>query len=171
MRPIFQSASGFTLIELIAVISILGMMLFFAIPRLDNGRASGDLKSATRWILIKVADLKEKAINEQKPYALVVSFAENSFTVLDNASLDDDIDAQQPQAHQLPNGVTVSDVEFPDKGVVTGESAEIVFYPKGYSSKALIHLSDMSGDTCSILIEPFLPSAKLYETYKSFFSL
>ena len=161
--------SGFTLIELIAVISIISMMLFFAIPRLENGHATGDLKTASRWILSNVQSLKSKSVNEQKQFVLLVSFEKNSFSIVDESVSEENSEAQQPDSYPLPAGVTVSEVEFPGKGIVSSGNAEIGFYKKGYSDKALVHLLDESGTTYSILIEPFLPSAKLFEEYKSFF--
>jgi len=68
------SISGFTLIELIAVISIISLMLFFSLPRLDSDRESGDLITVSRWVLVNVQSLKERSVTEQKPYALFVSW-------------------------------------------------------------------------------------------------
>ena len=49
---------GFTLIELIVVISLIGLMLFFSLPRLQNNPFIDDSKKSARWLIGKVQTLK-----------------------------------------------------------------------------------------------------------------
>jgi prepilin-type N-terminal cleavage/methylation domain-containing protein len=160
---------GFTLIELVAVISIISMMLFFALPRLDNnGETAGDLKTASRWILLNVQALKNRSIAEHKSFALHAGFDDNTFSIIDESAPEEGTTTNPPKEYRLPKGVVLSDVQFPKKGTVSIEGTDIVFYEKGYSDKVIIHLKDEEGIIYSILIEPFLPSARLYDEYISF---
>ena len=72
---------GFTLIELIVVISLIGLMLFFSLPRLQNNPFIEDSKETSRWLIGKVQALKERAIRDQKQYSL--HFALDSGRVLE----------------------------------------------------------------------------------------
>lgn len=162
------SISGFTLIELVAVISIISLMLFFSLPRLENSRASGDMKSVSRWVLANVQSYKKRAVSDQKQYALRISFSENSFSLWDVSSQQDD-ETEPIKEYLLPKDVSITNVEFPGKGAVSSGNAEIYFYTTGYSDKALLHLTNEGGTVHSLLIEPFLPRIKLYEEYVSFF--
>ena len=45
---------GFTLIELIVVISLIGLMLFFSLPRLQNNPFIDDSKKSARWLIGKI---------------------------------------------------------------------------------------------------------------------
>lgn len=164
----FFSSDGFTLIELLAVISIISLMLFFSVPRLDRGSPFGDLNSVSRWLLLNVQSLKSKSMNEQKEYILNVSFEHNAFSVTDRLETGPDAESVPIKTYQLPQDVTITGVEFPEKGFVSSGTAHVFFYDKGYSDMALIHLRDEDGSVHSLLIEPFLPAAKVYEEYKSF---
>jgi prepilin-type N-terminal cleavage/methylation domain-containing protein len=165
----FQNPGGFTLIELVAVISIIGMMLFFAIPRLDNtGEPEGDLKTASRWILLNVQALKSRSVTEHKSFALHAGFDDNAFSIVDLSPPEQTAAAHSPKEYRLPAGVVLTDVEYPKKGTVSIQGTDIYFYKKGYSDKAIIHLKDEEGGIHSIVIEPFLPSARLYDEYVAF---
>ena len=113
--------------------------------------------------------LKAKAASEKKPYSLRVSFQDNAIAVMDDTVSEQDIEATPIKTCLLPLGVRIADVEFPGKGIISTGEARIRFYAKGYSDKALLHLTDEEGATYTLLIEPFLPTAKLYEDYKTFF--
>jgi len=67
---LFHRNDGFTLIELIVVISLIGLMLFFSLPRLQNNPFFDDSKKSSRWLIGKVQALKESAIRNQKQYTL-----------------------------------------------------------------------------------------------------
>ena len=57
--------SGFTLLELIVVITLLGIMLVFTIPRFHDSLFLDQDKKAARWIIGKVRALKEASIRNQ----------------------------------------------------------------------------------------------------------
>jgi hypothetical protein len=59
----------------------------------------------------------------------------------------------------------LQDVEFPDEQVISAGRADIYFYEKGYSDKAIIHMVHDDDHRLSFLIEPFLPQVHLYNKY------
>jgi prepilin-type N-terminal cleavage/methylation domain-containing protein len=61
-----EHCSGFTLIELIVVISLIGLMLFVSLPRLQDNPFLDGGKQSSRWLIGKVRSLKESAIRDQK---------------------------------------------------------------------------------------------------------
>ena len=164
---LFLQNSGFTLIELIVVISLFGLMLFFSLPRLQNNPFLDDRKESARWLIAKVQLLKENAIRNQKQYTLHFDLDSSRVWETNETMSQEDLESAALNSKDLPGDVRVIDVEYPTKGKIENGLAEITFYKAGYTDKALVHLQD--GDSyLSFLIEPFLSSVQFFESYASF---
>jgi prepilin-type N-terminal cleavage/methylation domain-containing protein len=162
--PRLRISKGFTLIELVAVLSIMAMMLFFSIPRLGNDLQSGDMGSVSRWIMLNVRTLKTRAAEERQTIVLNVELDANALTIVDEkSSQSEDGEVPKVKKYQLPSGIQLVDVEYPGKGIVTAGKPPVYFYEKGYSDKALIHIRDKDNTVFSFLIEPFLPMVEMVE--------
>jgi len=171
---------AFTLIELIVVIAMISIMLSFTIPRLDASFFSNNERKISSWILINVKALKEKAVREQTLYVLNVDLDNNQMWSssgpvtegTEDAEGIEDTEASEEtpteNKYQIPSGYRLVDVEFLNEDKITRGIAEIHFYRKGYSDKALIHIEDDDNAQSSYLIEPFLPHVKIIEEYVEF---
>ena len=63
---------------------------------------------------------------------------------------------------ELAADLKLNDVEYPGQLKIDSGLAEIHFYPKGYSERAMIHMED--GDKVySFQIEPFLSTVKVHD--------
>ena len=172
-----KSSKGFTLIELIAVLAIISIMLFFTLPQFDIFSQTDDIKGVSRWLIATVPQLKSKSMSEQKTYILTVDLDQDRFLIIQEALqpvtesvADDETDANAPEAteFQLSENITITDVIFPIKGVVRSGAADINFYPKGYSDRVIIHITDADNDRRSFLIEPFLNRVEIFNGYLDF---
>ena len=165
-RQILQN-SGFTLIELIVVITLMGLMLFFSLPRLQNNPFLDDAKKSSRWLITKVQNLKESAIRDQKTYTLHFDIDSGRVWETSESMTPEDIESAVMDSYVLPNDLQILDVEYPSRGKINSGQAEITFYKAGYTNKALVHMQD--GDTyLSFLIEPFLSDVQFFEKYATF---
>ena len=160
--------SGFTLIELIVVISLISLMLLFTLPRLQDNPFLDDSKKSSRWLIGKVQALKESAIREQKQYALHFDLDSGRIWNTNASMSPEDIEsATFNSSYALPEDLRIIDIEYPQKGKIFSGRAEITFYKAGYTDKALIHMQE--GDTyLSFLIEPFLSQVQFFESYAGF---
>ena len=163
----FKTAKGFTLIELIVVMALLGIMIAFSVPRLHGTIFLDDTKESSRWIIGKVQSLKESAIRNQKQYVLHIDLDTGQAWDTDESMSADDLEKAALNAYTFPGGIRVMDVEFPIAGKIFSGRAAIRFYKAGYTDKAMIHLQD-DNQQLSFLIEPFLPQVKLFEKYATF---
>ncbi len=170
--PLSFGSKGFTLLELIVVITLLSIMLMFAIPRFQSSTFSNGPEKTSRWLLANVQALKIRAWREKKNYILETDIDAGKFTILEDILIDQNADEEKPKkkekSHSLPEGVTIADVEFPGIDKIASGTAKIHFHAKGYSDKALIHLKTAEGDRLTFLIEPFLPRAELFKEYTGF---
>ena len=159
---------GFTLIELIVVISLISIMLFLAIPKFQSGFLSNDTKAVSRWILISVPNLKDKAQKDQKRYLLHVDFDANKLWIASETASDEGLQSDEIKGYQLPEDVKLLDVEYPDQKTISAGDAQIYFDERGYSDKAIIHIENDDNERFSFVIEPFLRQVRLYQKYVGF---
>ena len=160
-------ASGFTLLELIVVITLLGIMLVLSVPRFHETLFLNESKTGSRWITGKIQALKEAAVRNQKDYTLHIDLDSERFWETDESMPPEAIENAALNADSLPDGLKITGIEYPIRGKINSGQADITFYKSGYSDKVLIHLQE--GETpVSYLIEPFLSEISRYETYTGF---
>ena len=166
--PGFERIKGFTLIELIVVISLISIMLFFAFPRFQSNVLSDSTKEVSRWILLKIPFIKESAAREQRRYVLHVSLDSNKLWITHEAMLDEALQSAETNGYKLPEDIKLLDVEYPNQEKTSVGQADIYFNERGYSDKAIIHLENDDNEKISFLIEPFLLRVRLYNSYAEF---
>ena len=159
---------GFTLIELIVVMALMGLMLFFTLPRFGDNPFLDDSKQSSRWLIGKVQSLKESAIRDQRQYSLHFDLGSGRiWETNESMSPEDREDEALNNSYSLPDELRILDIEYPQKGKIYTGQAEIIFYKAGYTDKALVHMQE-GNSYLSFLIEPFLSNVQLFETYTSF---
>jgi prepilin-type N-terminal cleavage/methylation domain-containing protein len=163
---------GFTLIELAVVMALISIVFFFSIPRLQNEILTDPTKKTSRWLLSNIRSLKERSYREKKDYVLYIDTDANALWVSQRLAEAENQDAPSEkggaQKYNLPESMRILDVEFPGNVEVAAGIAEIIFYAKGYSETAFIHMADGDNRRLSYLIEPFLPEVRYYEQHVGF---
>jgi prepilin-type N-terminal cleavage/methylation domain-containing protein len=163
----FPRNAGFTLIELIVVVALMGLMLFFSLPRLQNNPFLDDTKKSSRWLISKIQTLRESALRDQKRYTLHFDLDSGRVWETHEGMSAEDVESAVMDSYALPDDLRITDIEYPKKGKMYSGQAEITFYKAGHTDKALVHMQD--GDTyLSFLIEPFLSGVQFFEKYASF---
>jgi len=160
--------SGYTLIELVVVVSLISIMLFFAMPRFRYTVLTDSTRKVSRWIIVQVRSLKAAAVRDQKQYILNISLDSGKFWVTTDSMSEEELRNAHLNGFTLPNDVRIVDVEFPVKGKITNGQVEISFYKSNYSDKVLIHIENDRRMQLSFLVEPFLPGVKFHEKYIEF---
>lgn len=159
---------GFTLIELIVVIVLIGLMFTFALPKMDGFLFSGETDRVSRWIVLNIPNLKTKAVKDQKRYSLNVDVPANTLYI----STDEMDDALLHQAREngfkLGDSVRLVDVVFPFENPEDEEMLNVFFYTKGYSDNAIIHIENENSERFSFIIEPFLSGVEIKEGFVLF---
>ncbi len=160
--------SGFTLIELIVVIVLLGLMFSFALPKMDGFLFSSGTDKVSRWVILNVLNLKRKAVKEQIRYSLNVDIPENSFFISIDGMDEIALAEARENGYKLGDNVKIIDVVFPFESPDEEKITNIFFYTKGYSDNAIIHIENRDGEKFSFVIEPFLPGVEIKEELVEF---
>ena len=160
-------SSGFTLIELIVVMALLGVVLFVAIPRLEGNPFLDDTKESSRWLISKIRFVRESAVRDQKDRVLNIDLDTNRIWESEAGLDEESAEKAAEQSRKLPEAFRVTDVQFPGREPQTNGLAQINFYRSGYTDKALIHVSDGDSDL-TFIIETFLTDVRLLASYASF---
>jgi prepilin-type N-terminal cleavage/methylation domain-containing protein len=158
---------GFTLLELIVVMALIGIVFFFAIPRFEGSPFFDDAQKSGRWLIGKLQALREESLRTRRQQTLHIDLETGRIWNTGEAMSAEEIDRAVLRAQLLPGGGRVASVEFPGRGRVAAGRVEIYFYRDGHSQKVLIHLRH--GDAfSSFLLEPFLSRVKVFDTLVGF---
>lgn len=162
---------GFTLIELIVVITLISIMMFFAVPRLNTNLLSSNEREVSKWIVLTVKSLKKNALRGQIRHRLHVDLDNNKlWTSVDAPEIDEleEMAQKKMNEYELPDGFQLIDVAFPGEQKKNSGVAKIRFFKKGYSDHAMIHLEDDSANRLTYEVEPFLLHVQIHEKYVEF---
>lgn len=180
-----NNTRAFTLVEIIVVMALIGTILFFAVPRMEGTLLSDESRKVSRWIVLNVAELKNKSVQEQTAYILYVDMDQNLFEIgrgsgdqfsgdpsIDGDALMDagllEAEENRRQRFELPRGYRLTSVRFSEESRKTSGTATIRFYPKGYSDRASIHIRDRDNRQKIYVVEPFLARVKIHDDHVRF---
>jgi type II secretory pathway pseudopilin PulG len=149
---IAHDARGFTLLEFIIILFLLGGMLSLVIPRLSIGDSLSSV--GRRWVGA-LKSFQEMSMATQKTVRLYVDIDRGTYwpMVLDGNQEKVPLDATWATPISLPESIRFTDIQV---GAATKQSgrAELFFYPNGRIDQATMHLADADNNIMGILIEP-----------------
>ena len=154
--------NGFTLIELVVVMALLGIMLALTAPKIQNSMLTDQSRKLSLWLSIKIKSMKQKSLRESQKYILYFNIDHNSIWEAGADISPEEIDAGEESAYQLPEGFELIDLEYPEDKITSGR-ALIYFHTAGYCDKVLIHIRDDKGADLTFEVEPFLAVNRLDE--------
>ena len=154
--PRFSGTKGFTLIEITIVLALIGVLLFFAIPRFQDALLIDPSKKPTRWLMVTIPQLRSNAIRNQRDYLLHVDLSDNRLWATHAADSGDNQEKAEKDAYHLPEGVRLTGVVFSNGKKQTVDVATIGFHPQGWADRAIIHMETDRRDRFSFVIHPFL---------------
>jgi prepilin-type N-terminal cleavage/methylation domain-containing protein len=163
-----RTTKGFTLIELIVVMVLIGLMTALTVPRFRYALLTDNLKTSTRKLAAMAKGLRSEAVREHKAFILHLDLESNRLWIDRAGMSEEERILARENAFSLPTGVRILDVWFKGKGKkVAGETA-IRFDKNGYVMHSAIHLGADDGRRFTLVLRPFLRRVKVLEDYVEF---
>lgn len=162
------AARGFTLIELIVVIFLIGMFLSITIPRLRDAVLTDSLKNSSRKLISYITELRNMAIRDNVDCYLILDIDSNRLWIDSPMMEDEEQENIQETAYVFPEDVQITDILFRDETEITAGITSIRFTKEGYIRPSIIHLGSKDGRKFSFVLSPFLGRVELLEDYVDF---
>jgi general secretion pathway protein H len=162
-----SNARGYTLIELIVVLVLLGLMFGLAVPKFRQAILSNSLDATSLRIIGLVEDLRERAISDQVSYVLHLDLRAKKLWAFAGTASEEEQETARARAYQLPADVNIEDIWSWSSGKLYDE-AKIHFSKKGYVEQSMIHIRSEDGRQLSLELTPFLGTIKIHEGYVDF---
>ena len=157
--------NGYTMVELIVVMVLVGMMFMLAIPAVRDSLLNDSLKQAARRLTGATRELRADAVREHVDTLLRINLNENRYWVeTADMTVEKRADVRQKQSHTLPEDVRIADIQqIGEKKQSEGE-AGIKFTKQGYAQPTAIHLVK-DERYVTLMVEPFLSTIRTYDRY------
>jgi general secretion pathway protein H len=160
-------ARGYTLIELVVVLVLIGLMLGLVVPKFHQAVLSDSLDATSLRIIGLVQNLRERAISSQVSHILHFDIQGKKIWSYAGTASEEEQEAARERAYQLPVDVKIADIWSWSSGKLYDE-ATIRFSKKGYIEQSMIHLQSQDGRQLSLELTPFLGSIKIHDGYVDF---
>lgn len=188
IRRTNHSRSGFTLIEIMVVLAILGGLLVLGLPRI--GKNKNNIKKVTRELAVLGKEIRNQSRLKNMTHRLVFRMGKNdaywveaaqgpvTAKVLSNSSnLSDDekkaMDAKSPfqkstkffkDEKKLPEGMLIKSIEtLTNPESITQGIAYIYFTPEGLVERSVIQIGNKESLTWSLIYNPITGHADVVD--------
>ncbi len=159
---------GYTFVELMVVIVLIGLMLTVTFPRLRESLLTDTLKSTVRRLVGTIKHLRNEAVREHRTYTLHFDFESDMFWADYSDMTEEERLEAKKQAFFLPKEVRLIDVWSKGEGKKGSGEAQILFNKRGYVKPSAIHIGSKDDRNFTVVISPFLTRIQVLEEYVEF---
>ena len=155
---------GFTLVELLVVIALIGMVLVLAVPATRDAMTVNNLKKASRQLVGLMRQLRTDAVRDQLDYILVMNIPGASYYVIASDMTPEKQNDIKKNAKKFPAGVAVLDIINPKNEKIAEGEVRIKFGRNNVGPPLVIHLAE-DEDRMTLVVNPFLGITAVYDQY------
>jgi len=160
----FTEPFGFTLVELLVVIALVGVILVLAIPTTRDVLTGDNLKKASRQLIGLERKLRVEAVRDQTDYILCLDLPTSSYWVITSDMTPEKENEVKGNARKLPAGVVIMDIVGEKNKKVSQGEVKIKFAKNNLCPPMIIHLA-YEEDRMTLVVNPFLGITGVYDEY------
>lgn len=127
MLPVGKNNRGFTLVELVMVLLLIGVSLAIVLPNIEHGMQDRAVRGAALGLAAVARDLRSRALFDGVPQQLVVNLLQNSYLVARSREV------------RLPSDVKFATVDGGES--LDRDTKRFYFFPNGSSLGGAIVLA------------------------------
>lgn len=136
-----MSSKGFTLIELMIVIGIIGILSAVSLFRWRDYQNNVNLRTAAREVMSDIASCKQRSVSEGVRYCMQFTHGSPNYSI-NASSCGAPTQTQAKNLTSFGSGLTISTTNF--------NSDQVIFLPRGTSNLGDINLTNSRGSTATI---------------------
>ncbi len=164
----FSDKRGYTFVELMVVIVLIGLMLTLTVPRLRESLLTDTLKSTVLKMVGTIKYVRNEAVREHRSYVLHLDF-DTGISWADYPDMtEEERTKAKKQAFSFPKEAPLMDVWLKGEGKRGSGEAQILFSERGYVKQSAIHIGSEEGKKFTIVLSPFLGRVQVLEDYVEF---
>ena len=137
ISPVGKDKTGFSLVELLAVLLILSLASFIVLPAIDKGLREREVRQSVLELAAAARDLRSRAVYENNLQRLIFNPQENSYEALSGKKI------------LLPSDIKITGIEG---GEPIGEGLrQFLFFPNGSLLGGEIGISGLGGSPAYLI--------------------
>jgi general secretion pathway protein H len=166
LHRVNSSRAGFTLIEIMVVMVIIGMVMMLVIPRLPTSEQE-NLKISARTLASTLRYIQERAATSRTAYYLTLAPGTETVKIFEISGDGSGKEPSDPLLQKPPvkEGVIVADVRIPRLGKVNDGELRLDIGMGGVRDFVTIHLRSAAGQFWTVMAFPSGGKVKVYEGY------
>jgi type IV pilus assembly protein PilA len=141
---------GFSLIEMIIVIAIIGIVATFAVPGFQNYARNQNLKTAAQEIASEFFVTRERALAENKTYRIVFDDVNNQYTTEERTALGPPVVYTTRQTKKIASSAATAGGIVIDMPKTT--ATIFTFQPRGTVSSGTLSLRNSINSSAAITV-------------------
>ncbi len=168
-RPmrVLQGTAGFTLVEIMVVLLLLGFILLLASPNFRGILAPRDFKRAVLGFAGTLRYAQSQAATTKVHHRLNINVTENAYWISREGEIGkfDRDPSSLGQLTPLPAGVSFLDVYQTERGKINSGVAYVEFSPTGWAEECTIHMKKSEQEVFTLYIHPLGGKIEIVEGY------
>jgi prepilin-type N-terminal cleavage/methylation domain-containing protein len=163
-RNLRRSKNGFTLIELMIVLVIIGITLGYIGPRIFSTLSTSNMDLAVRDITTMIQLGRSSAITQHKTFFIRFDLDNNKIALYPMPETSSG-SPQMIKERKMPDGVVLKNIKSAYQSEKDRGEMDLKITTEGVVEQGVIYLEGAIGSTYTLVVKPFSGTLKFYDHF------